>query len=94
MSQAGCVKVRLCEPDGQSSLPKRKILEQYNLCFAKTSKRTIFRLFDCDGVALHTCALFVGGSWPQSTIGCQTRMFVTTIRPRPYRPGQPPRVAP
>ena len=42
-------------------LPKRKTLEEYNFDFPKRiPKQAILRLFDCDFVAQHGCAIFIG----------------------------------
>jgi len=44
-------------------LPKMKALEEYDFTFPKRiPKQTILRLFDCDFVACHGCAIFIGPS--------------------------------
>lgn len=44
-------------------LPKRKFLEEYDFTFPKKiPKQAILRLFDCDFVAKHGCAVFIGGT--------------------------------
>jgi DNA replication protein DnaC len=44
-------------------LPKRKLLEDYDFNFPeKTPKQAILRLFDCDFVAEHGCAVFIGAT--------------------------------
>ena len=45
----------------QRRLPKRKTLQEYNFNFPKrVPKQAILRLFDCDCVAQHGCAIFIG----------------------------------
>jgi DNA replication protein DnaC len=45
----------------RARLPKRKTLQEYNFNFPKRiPKQTILRLFDCDFVAQHGCAVFIG----------------------------------
>jgi len=45
----------------RARLPKRKTLQEYNFSFPKRiPKQTILRLFDCDFVAQHGCAVFIG----------------------------------
>ena len=45
----------------RARLPKRKTLEEYNFNFPKrVPKQAILRLFDCDFVAQHGCAVFIG----------------------------------
>lgn len=45
----------------RARLPKRKTLEEYKFNFPKRiPKQTILRLFDCDFVAQHGCAVFIG----------------------------------
>ena len=45
----------------RARLPKRKTLEEYNFSFPKKiPKQAILRLFDCDFVAQHGCAIFIG----------------------------------
>ncbi len=44
-------------------LPKMKVLDEYDFTFPKRiGKQTILRLFDCDFVTRHGCAVFVGQS--------------------------------
>lgn len=44
-------------------LPKRKTLEEYNFSFPKKiPKQAVLRLFDCDFVAQHACAVFIGNT--------------------------------
>jgi DNA replication protein DnaC len=44
-------------------LPKRKTLEEYNFSFPKKiPKQAVLRLFDCDFVAQHACAVFIGST--------------------------------
>jgi DNA replication protein DnaC len=44
-------------------LPKRKLLEDYDFNFPeKIPKQAILRLFDCDFVAEHGCAVFIGAT--------------------------------
>ena len=44
-------------------LPKRKLLEEYDFTFPKKiPKQAILRLFDCDFVTKHGCAVFIGGT--------------------------------
>jgi DNA replication protein DnaC len=45
----------------RARLPKRKTLQEYNFNFPKRiPKQAILRLFDCDFVAQHGCAIFIG----------------------------------
>ena len=45
----------------QARLPKRKTLQEYDFNFPKRiPKQAILRLFDCDFVAQHGCAIFIG----------------------------------
>jgi DNA replication protein DnaC len=45
----------------RARLPKRKTLEEYDFNFPKRiPKQAILRLFDCDFVAQHGCAIFIG----------------------------------
>jgi DNA replication protein DnaC len=45
----------------RARLPKRKTLQEYNFNFPKrVPKQAILRLFDCDFVAQHGCAVFIG----------------------------------
>jgi DNA replication protein DnaC len=45
----------------RARLPKRKTLQEYNFNFPKrVPKQAILRLFDCDFVAQHGCAIFIG----------------------------------
>ena len=45
----------------QAKLPKRKTLEEYNFLFPKRiPKQKILRLFDCEFVAQHKCAILIG----------------------------------
>jgi DNA replication protein DnaC len=45
----------------RAHLPKRKTLEEYQFSFPKRiPKQAILRLFDCDFVAGHGCAVFIG----------------------------------
>jgi DNA replication protein DnaC len=45
----------------RARLPKRKTLEEYKFDFPKrVPKQAILRLFDCDFVAQHGCAVFIG----------------------------------
>jgi DNA replication protein DnaC len=47
----------------RARLPKRKTLEEYNFSFPKKiPKQAILRLFDCDFVAQHVCAIFIGAT--------------------------------
>jgi len=47
----------------RARLPKRKTLEEYNFSFPKKiSKQAVLRLFDCDFVAQHGCAVFIGAT--------------------------------
>jgi DNA replication protein DnaC len=47
----------------QARLPKRKTLEEYKFDFPrKIPKQKVLRLFDCEFVAKHGCAVFVGGT--------------------------------
>ena len=47
----------------RARLPKRKTLEEYNFSFPKKiPKQAILRLFDCDFVAQHGCAVFIGAT--------------------------------
>lgn len=46
----------------QAKLPPRKTLEDYNFDFPKRiPKQKILRLFDCEFVAQHQCAILIGG---------------------------------
>ena len=45
----------------RARLPKRKTLQEYDFTFPKRiPKQAILRLFDCDFVAQHGCAVFIG----------------------------------
>jgi DNA replication protein DnaC len=45
----------------RARLPQRKTLQEYDFNFPKRiPKQTILRLFDCDFVAQHGCAIFIG----------------------------------
>jgi len=45
----------------RARLPKRKTLQEYDFNFPKRiPKQAILRLFDCDFVAQHGCAIFIG----------------------------------
>jgi DNA replication protein DnaC len=45
----------------QARLPKRKALEEYDFTFPKrVAKAAIVRLFDCDFIERHGCAVFIG----------------------------------
>jgi len=45
----------------RARLPKRKTLEEYKFDFPKrVPKQAVLRLFDCDFVAQHGCAVFIG----------------------------------
>jgi DNA replication protein DnaC len=45
----------------RARLPQRKTLEEYDFNFPKRiPKQAILRLFDCDFVAQHRCAIFIG----------------------------------
>ena len=45
----------------QAHLPPRKMLEDFDFSFPKRiPKQAILRLFDCDFVAQHSCAVFIG----------------------------------
>jgi DNA replication protein DnaC len=45
----------------RARLPKRKTLAEYDFSFPKRiPKQTVLRLFDCDFVAQHGCAVFIG----------------------------------
>lgn len=47
----------------RARLPKRKLLEEYNFSFPKKiPKQAVLRLFDCDFVAQHGCAVFIGAT--------------------------------
>jgi DNA replication protein DnaC len=47
----------------RARLPKRKTLEEYNFSFPKKiPKQAVLRLFDCDFVAQHSCAVFIGAT--------------------------------
>ena len=47
----------------RARLPKRKLLEEYNFLFPKKiPKQAVLRLFDCDFVAQHGCAVFIGAT--------------------------------
>jgi DNA replication protein DnaC len=44
-------------------LPKRKTLEEYKFSFPKKiPKQAVLRLFDCDFIAQHACAVFIGNT--------------------------------
>jgi DNA replication protein DnaC len=46
---------------GRARLPKCKTLQEYDFTFPKRiPKQTILRLFDCDFIARHGCAVFIG----------------------------------
>ena len=45
----------------RARLPKRKTLQEYDFDFPKRiPKQAVLRLFDCDFVAQHGCAVFIG----------------------------------
>jgi len=45
----------------RARLPQRKTLQEYDFTFPKRiPKQAIVRLFDCDFVAQHGCAVFIG----------------------------------
>ena len=45
----------------EARLPKRKTLAEYDFDFPKRiPKATILRLFDCDFIQRHGCAVFIG----------------------------------
>jgi DNA replication protein DnaC len=45
----------------RARLPERKTLQEYNFNFPKRiPKQAILRLFDCDFIAQHGCAVFIG----------------------------------
>ncbi len=45
----------------RARLPRRKILQDYDFTFPKRiPKQAVLRLFDCDFVARHGCAVFIG----------------------------------
>jgi len=47
----------------QARLPRRKTLEEYDFTFPKRiPKQGILRLFDCEFVAQHGCAILIGGT--------------------------------
>ena len=47
----------------RARLPPRKTLQEYKFDFPKRiPKQAILRLFDCDFVALHGCAVFIGAT--------------------------------
>lgn len=47
----------------QARLPKRKTLEEYQFDFPrKIPKQKVLRLFDCEFIRKHGCAVFVGGT--------------------------------
>jgi DNA replication protein DnaC len=47
----------------RARLPKRKTLEEYNFASPKrVPKQAILRLFDCDFVAQHACAVLIGAT--------------------------------
>jgi DNA replication protein DnaC len=47
----------------QARLPKRKTLEEYQFDFPrKIPKQKVLRLFDCEFIQNHGCAVFVGGT--------------------------------
>ena len=47
----------------RARLPKQKLLEEYNFSFPKKiPKQAVLRLFDCDFVAQHGCAVFIGAT--------------------------------
>ena len=60
----------------RARLPKMKVLEEYDFAFPKrVPKQTILRFFDCDLVARHGCAVFIGPSGTGKThlltaLGC------------------------
>jgi DNA replication protein DnaC len=46
---------------GRARLPQRKTLQEYHFDFPKrVPKQAILRLFDCDFIAQHGCAVFIG----------------------------------
>lgn len=47
----------------QARLPRRKTLDEYDFSFPKRiPKQKVLRLFDCEFVGKHGCAIFVGGT--------------------------------
>jgi DNA replication protein DnaC len=60
--EADCHRHRALERRVHNArLPKRKLLEDYDFTFPqKIPKQAILRLFDCDFVAEHGCAVFIG----------------------------------
>ncbi|MGB8852572.1 MAG: IS21-like element helper ATPase IstB [Pirellulales bacterium] len=60
--EADCRRQRALERRVHNArLPKRKLLEDYDFTFPKKiPKQAILRLFDCDFVAEHGCAVFIG----------------------------------
>ena len=47
----------------QARLPKRKTLEEYDFNFPRRiPKQKVLRLFDCEFIEKHGCAVFVGGT--------------------------------
>ncbi len=47
----------------RARLPPRKTLQEYNFNFPKRiPKQAVLRLFDCDFVAQHGCAVFIGAT--------------------------------
>lgn len=62
--EANCRRQRALEKRIlRARLPKRKLLEEYNFSFPKKiPKQAILRLFDCDFVAQHGCAVFIGAT--------------------------------
>ena len=52
-------------------LPKAKTLDEYDFTFPKRiPKQTILRLFDCDFVGRHGCAVFIGRHWKNASAHC------------------------
>ena len=62
--EADCRRQRALERRVHNArLPKRKLLEEYDFTFPeKIPKQAILRLFDCDFVAEHGCAVFIGAT--------------------------------
>ena len=62
--EADCRRQRALERRVHNArLPKRKLLEDYDFNFPeKIPKQAILRLFDCDFVAEHGCAVFIGAT--------------------------------
>jgi len=62
--EADCHRQRALERRVHNArLPKRKLLEDYDFNFPeKIPKQAILRLFDCNFVAEHGCAVFIGAT--------------------------------